>query len=281
MPKYDIKELHEKILNILLAFDKVCEEHRLRYCICCGSLIGAVRHKGFIPWDDDLDIAMPRPDYELLIRHCKEWLPEPYEFVCAENDSQYPLAFGKIQDASTTLIERRHLYYLGGCYIDVFPYDGYPDSAFKRRLQCIRYEYLKQILYIVHRDPYRHGRGPSCWVPLMVRKLYTMQGVQKRIRKVLTRYDYDKCNLVASYTSGYGKILPKTVMETYVPFEFEGHTVQGIADYDRYLTCMYGDYMKVPPEEEQVQHDFDYLDLGHPYRDFDGEMPEVKDADKK
>lgn len=268
MANYDIKELQQRILNILLEFDKVCARHGLRYCICGGTMIGAVRHKGFIPWDDDLDVSMPRPDYERLIAHAKEWLPQPLEFVCAENDPLYPLPFGKIQDASTTLIERRHLYYLGGCYIDIFPFDAYPSAALPRRWQCMKYHFLKQCLYLVHRDPFRHGHGPSSWMPRLVRKLFTMNGLQRSIRKVLTRYDYDKCDLAASYTDGYRKVLPKTITDVYGPFEFEGHTVQGIKNYDPYLKCMYGDYMTVPPPEKRVQHNFDYLDLHTPYREY-------------
>lgn len=268
MAEYDIKRLHEKILGILLAFDKVCAEHDLRYCICGGTMIGAVRHKGFIPWDDDLDVSMPRPDYEHFITHCNEWLPEPLEFVCAENDPLYPLPFGKIQDASTTLIERRHLYYLGGCYIDVFPFDAYPDSAIMRRVQRMRYFYLKKVLYMLHRDPYRHGHGPSSWLPLLARKLYAMAGVQRKMRRVMTKYDYNDCHYAASYTDGYERICPKEVLDNYAPYEFEGHTVQGIAAFDPYLSRMYGDYMTVPPVEKRWQHNFDYLDLDHPYRDY-------------
>lgn len=268
MANYDIKKLHERILNILLEFDKVCKEHNLRYCICGGTMIGAVRHGGFIPWDDDLDVSMPRDSYEKLIRHSKEWLPEYLEFVCAENDPKYPLPFGKIQDARTTLIERSHLYYLGGCYIDIFPFDAYPKSSLKRRLQCMKYHYLKQCLYLVHRDPYKHGHGVSSWMPRIVRKLYTMEGLQRRIRKVLTKYDYATAPYAASYTDGYKKILPKYIIDEYTTYNFEGHPVQGIKHYDPYLKCMYGDYMTVPPEEDRWQHNFHYLDLDHPYREY-------------
>lgn len=268
MANYDIEALHKKILNILLALDRVCTEHGLRYAICGGTMIGAVRHKGFIPWDDDLDVAMPRPDYERLIAHSREWLPEPYVFVCAENDPLYPLPFGKIQDASTTLIERRHLYYLGGCYIDIFPLDAYPDSALMRRVQRVRYDIYKKLLYLVHRDPYRHGRGLSSWLPLLVRKFFTREELQKRIKRVMTRYDYDHCNYAASYTDCYRRILPKEIVDTFGPFEFEGYKVQGIAHYDPYLRAMYGDYMTLPPVEQRWQHNFHYLDLDKPYRDY-------------
>lgn len=268
MANYDIEALHKKILNILLALDRVCTEHGLRYAICGGTMIGAVRHKGFIPWDDDLDVAMPRPDYEVLIAHSREWLPEPYEFVCAENDPLYPLPFGKIQDASTTLIERRHLYYLGGCYIDIFPLDAYPDSALMRRVQRVRYDIYKKLLYLVHRDPYRHGHGPSSWLPLLVRKLFTREELQKRIKRVMTRYDYDHCNYAASYTDCYRRILPKEIVDTFGPFEFEGCKVQGIAHYDPYLRAMYGDYMTLPSAEQRLQHNFHYLGLDRPYREY-------------
>ena len=151
MANYNIRELQLRILGILLEFDKVCKEHGLRYCICGGTMIGAVRHKGFIPWDDDLDVSMPRPDYEKLIAHCHEWLPKQFEFVCAENDPNYPLPFGKIQDASTTLIERKHLYYLGGCYIDIFPYSERKTTATNRMYELqdklVLKEYLNAKLY--------------------------------------------------------------------------------------------------------------------------------------
>lgn len=268
MPDYSIAQLQKRLLDILLEFDKVCREHNLQYCICGGTMIGAVRHKGFIPWDDDLDVSMPRPDYERLIANCREWLPAHLEFVCPENDPLYPLPFGKIQDARTTLIERRHLYYLGGCYIDIFPFDAWPDGAVARRWQAVRYEFLKQCLYLVHRDPYRHGHGPSSWVPRLVRRLFTMEGLQKRLRKVMTRYDFNTANLAGSYTDGLRRLMSKKLTGEYAPIEFEGHTVMGIKNFDPYLKTMYGDYMTIPPEDKRVQHNFDYLDLEHPYRDY-------------
>lgn len=270
MANYDIKKLQQRLLEILLQFDKVCTEHGLRYCICGGTMIGAVRHKGFIP-DDDLDVSMPRPDYEQLVAHAKEWLPEYLEFVCAENDPDYPLPFGKIQDARTTLIERKHLYYLGGCYIDIFPFDVFPENKAARWWQCTQYAFLKQCLYLVHRDPYKHGHGPSSWAPLLARKLFTMQGLQKSIRKVLTKYDFNSSSLAGSYTDGLKKVMTKDITDIFAPYEFEGHTVQGIKDFDRYLTTMYDEtYMTPPPPEKRIQHNFHYLDLDHPYREYKG-----------
>ena len=211
---------------------------------------------------------MPRPDYEKFIQHCDEWLPAPYEFKCAENDPKYPLPFGKVQDGSTTLIERPHLYYLGGVYVDVFPLDVVPSNWFAQHIQIWKYSFLRQALYWIHRDPYRHGHGPSSWIFLLTRKVTTMQKLQKRIRRILLKYDYAKGKLAESYTDGFKRIMPKSIMETYAPYEFEGQTVMGIKDYDTYLTQGYGDYMKIPDPEDRVQHNFYYLDLNHSYHDY-------------
>ncbi|MBR6714352.1 MAG: LicD family protein [Bacteroidaceae bacterium] len=268
MATYDIRPLQMRMLKVLEAIDETCRKHSLRYGIFAGSLIGAVRHKGFIPWDDDMDILMPRPDYEQFVAHSREWLPEPYEFVCAENDPAYPLPFGKVQDASTTLIERVHLSYLGGIYVDVFPLDAVPSAPLVRRMHLWRYGLLRQALYWIHRDPYKHGHGPSSWIPLLTRKLTTMERLQQKIRRLLTKYDYDSCTLVADYTDGLEGVMPKEVEGVYAPYEFEGKTFMGVKDYDYYLTQMYGDYMKIPDGDHQRQHNFHILDLDHPYKDY-------------
>ena len=268
MATYDIRPLQMRMLKVLEAIDETCRKHSLRYGICAGSLIGAVRHKGFIPWDDDMDILMPRPDYEQFVAHSREWLPEPYEFVCAENDPAYPLPFGKVQDASTTLIERVHLSYLGGIYVDVFPLDAVPSAPLARRMHLWRYGLLRQALYWIHRDPYKHGHGPSSWIPLLTRKLTTMERLQQKIRRLLTKYDYDSCTLVADYTDGLEGVMPKEVEGVYAPYGFEGKTFMGVKDYDYYLTQMYGDYMKIPDGDHQRQHNFHILDLDHSYKDY-------------
>ena len=268
MANYDIEQLHHRILNVLSAVDATCEQHGLTYYIWAGTILGAVRHKGFIPWDDDIDIAMPRPDYEKLIAHAREWLPEEMEFVCSETDERYPLPFGKIQDATTTLIERFHLWYLGGIYIDVFPVDGVPEKKLCRRWHFARYEYYKRVLYLLHRDPYKHGHGVSSWLPLLCRKLYTMKEVQEKIRRLLCRYDYRESRLVADYDDGLKGVMEKEGLGTPTPIAFEDREGKGVAQYDRYLSNKYGDYMTLPKETKRRQHNFHYLHLDQPYRSY-------------
>lgn len=267
MANYDVEKLHAKLLDILLEFDRVAREHNLQYCICGGTMLGAVRHGGFIPWDDDLDISMPLPDYERLVAHSREWLPGYLEFICYENDKRYPLPFGKIQDARTTLIERRHLYYLGGCYIDVFPFGSFAKNPVSRWLKCARYDYLRKCMYFVHRDPYRHGRGPSSWIPLLTRRLYSLDYLQRHISRIIKSVPWGTTPYAGSYTDSFKKVMPREVTCTFEPVMFCGHEVSGIKNYDPYLKTMYGDYMQVPPPEKQIQHNFHYIDMDRPYRE--------------
>ena len=132
MADYDIRPLQLHLQENLKVLDEVFRSHGLRYFLVSGTMLGAVRHKGFIPWDDDVDLGMPRDDYERLIANSKEWLPDYLEFICAEKDSNYPLPFGKIQDSRTTLIEKTYRDYVGGVYIDIFPLDGVSSSKVKR-----------------------------------------------------------------------------------------------------------------------------------------------------
>lgn len=270
-PLYDLKALHSKMLDILSAIDETCRKYNLRYYLIAGTMLGAVRHKGFIPWDDDADICMPHSDYDKLIAHSKEWLPKRYELICAENDKNYPQPFAKIQDSHTTIIEHAHLRYLGGAYIDVFPLDGMPDGKWAQRWHYFKYKHLCKLLYFTYRDPYRHGHGPSSWIPLLCRKLYTVEGLQKRIRRLLTKYDFYKCKKVLCFDDGIKSIVDREVYGTPSPYTFEGRELLGVADYDTLLTQMYGDYMKLPPVEHQRQHNFYHLDLDTPYREYKGD----------
>lgn len=264
--EYDLRRLQLKVLDILKAVDEMCRKHGLRYYIMAGTLLGAVRNGGFIPWDDDLDIAMPRADYDLFLKNASSWLPAPYEAVAGENDPSYPLPFAKIQDASTTLVERAHLHYLGGVYIDVFPLDGVPAGKLRRTLHFAKYEFYKRALYFVHRDPYKHGRGLSSWLPLLARRIYSLQSLQTKIRKVMRKYDFDQSRLVADYDDGSKGVMPKTWVGAPRPIRFEDITAITIAEAEKYLEKKYGDYMTPPEGAHRKMHNFHYLDLDTPYR---------------
>ena len=265
---YDIDTLHSHILQILLSVDRVCRDHDIRYYCWAGTMLGAVRHKGFIPWDDDMDICMPRPDYDRFLSHAHEWLPQPLEALSIETDANYPGGFAKVVDSSTTLIERKHSDYIGGIYIDIFPIDGISRHKIMQRLAVARYKATDKLLYFLHRDPYKHGHGPESWPILLLQKLFSHKWAQRQMRAAYVAYDYDRSKYVLDYDDGLKGIITKDILGTPQPVMFEGHEVMGVEQADKYLRQKYGDYMIVPPHDDQRQHNFFYLDYNMPYKEY-------------
>ena len=225
---------------------------------------------------------MPRPDYEKLIIHGKEWLPEPYELACAETDKLYGTAFGKLQNANTTLIENVTRYYLGGIYIDIFPLDGVPNGKIRQKLHFAKYKFYKKMLYFNIRDPYRYGKGIRSIPSLISRATMSREGIQKKLRKIMTKYSFDKCTLVADYDDYSGGMMDKErQLGSPMPIMFEGKEVWTVKDYEYYLTKKYGDYMQVPDVEHQGQHCFHYLDLNSSYKSVPDAAKLLKEAKGK
>ena len=235
MASYDIRTLQQHLLEILKTIDKVCREHNLRYCLAAGTMLGAVRHKGFIPWDDDVDIIMPRIDYDILIQHCQEWMPAPYEIMCAENKSDYPFGFAKAVNSNTTLVEREHHALVDGIYIDIFPLDNIINNKLSQYCYTLRYSLYKKIAYLLSRNPYKHGHGPSCWIPLLCQRLFTLQGIMQRLLKLQTAYDGRETTLVIDHDFGMRGIMRKDIFSELSEVEFEGNTFKGIGQHDTYL----------------------------------------------
>lgn len=266
---FDIKPMQEKLKNILFAIDKVCNEHNLHYYLIAGTMLGAVRHKGFIPWDDDADIGMPRADYEIFVRNANKWLPKEYELVYGGNDERYPYPFARVQDTRTTYIMRRNFPYIGGVPIDVFPLDGMTSNKFKRKIHYIKYYLFMKILYYTLVNPYKHGKGAYCCLVMTCNKLFSPSRLHRIINNIQQEYDYDKSDLVADHDNAqYRGILPKKVYGDFTPVEFEGKKLRGVAEPDAYLKCCYGSYMVIPPLSKRPKRNFRYMDLNMSYKEF-------------
>ena len=268
MADYSVKQIQERILTVLLAVDKVCPEHNITYYLSDGTMLGAVRHGGFIPWDDDADIAMPRPDYERFIEHGAEWLPKPFELLCVEKDEKCSGTFLKVIDGSTTLIERWGLYQLGGVYVDILPLDGVAKSKWLRKLRFNRFHAVKSWIYLRNRDPYKRGRGYTSWLPRLLQATVKNITLQRMLKRIQTKYGYYEAPLIADYDSGERSVMPREVMGEPTPITFEGHELLGVEHPDTYLRCLFGDYMQLPPEGKRRIHGFDYVDFNQSYHDY-------------
>ena len=265
---YDIKTLQARLVPMLECIDKVCREHHLRYYLWAGTMLGAVRHKGFIPWDDDMDICMPRPDYDLLLAHCHEWMPAPFEVVGPHNRSDYPYPFAKVEDSSTTVLERPDFNFPEGIYVDIFPIDGIPSDKAVATKHLKKYKFWRHLLFFRGRDPFKHGKGPRSWWPLLIHKMYSLQQLQDKVQRLMTQYKFDDCEQVIDYDSVFRGIVAKKILGEPKEYEFEGKKFLGVSAAHQYLTEMYGDYMTPPPKEKQIQHNFYYINLELPYREF-------------
>jgi lipopolysaccharide cholinephosphotransferase len=157
---------------------------------------------------------------------------------------------------------------VGGIYIDVFPIDGISKSKIAQKVAVARYKALDKLLYFLHRDPYKHGHGPSSWPILLIQRCFSHEWARRQLRAAYLAYDYNRSDLVLDYDDGVQGVIPKTMLGTPQPVVFEGHTVMGVEQADAYLRNKYGDYMVIPPHDNQRQHNFFYLDYNLPYKKY-------------
>lgn len=263
------------ITGCLQQFITLCEEHRLTYYCVGGTAIGAVRHQGLIPWDDDIDVAMPRPDYDRFLELCKRQDLGDYELATPERKG-YPCHFAKLCDRRTTLIEKRDVPCVYGLYIDIFPIDGTaPDMAEAKRLlrkykqwnnkldAALTRHTLRQYLALALK-PKEWGRMAVQTAAVIIGRERVRRYIIHRLDSMARQYDYTTATLVANYDGAYREreIFPKAWTDTLCDKPFEHLTVKLPGNYDAYLKNIYTDYTQLPPEEQRVCHHLhDYLDL--------------------
>lgn len=263
----DLKRLQEIELKILLEFDKVCSKLGLNYSICGGTLIGAVRHKGFIPWDDDIDVAMLREDYEKFIAEGQKLLPDNLFIQTYESDKDYIHNFAKIINLSTKLIERdtRNQKSKNGIYIDIFPIDAISDNRFRRKID----NFLVSTIYKVKNSSnilwIKNTRSRTSrlikYIMFPLAKCIGTQNLNRletyvkvRNNKKGNKLTYGDYYLFPSYGFENMNTMPVDIFKETQRITFEGYEVLAVKDWDTYLTATYGDYMQLPPEEERVSN---------------------------
>ena len=260
--KMDLKTLQECEYNILKELDSICKKNNLRYSLCGGTLLGAVRHKGFIPWDDDIDVVMPRKDY-LELLNIKELLPERYKLITPYNSDETIYPYGKLCDMDTELIEdpvgkkiRSHV------YIDIFPLDGMPATMKQQIHHLNSVRFRTKMFYRIKIAKYKKNLKLGIIKSVLniclciIDKIVPTDILIKWVDKKVVKYDFDKCKFVASI-DGYGEreIMQKDVYNFNSKIMFCNDEFSCIEKTDYYLTKMYGDYMKIPPKEQQIVHD--------------------------
>lgn len=263
-------EEHKKVmLNILVEFSKFCDEHDLMYYLDAGTLIGAVRHKGFIPWDDDIDVNMPQKDYDqfvALTRQTQGYMTEHLQVEYPE-DTIYP--FLKVSDDRTVLVEFPDKNPMEvGVYIDVFPKYGIEDRKISTKILCVVCHYLDMLhwfnTYSIYAWSGREHGFVKRFIACLGRKIIKCPSrpikLQNRImHNYALHHPLETCKYVTTLTNGeYHKLAPKECFEGYQWLAFEGLKFKGPKDYDTYLHCLYkGDYMQMPSVNQRVHHNIE------------------------
>lgn len=274
IPAKQTRQMQLKSLDMLLYFDKFCQEHKLTWFFCGGCCIGTVRNKGFIPWDDDIDIFMPREDYEKLKNL---WIDtNEYSIQYPTKNKLTENQFLTICDNNTTFIKtyQKNLDINHGLMLDVLPLDGCPQGI-KRKIQKIWA--LLYSLFIVGKAPENHGKIVYLlgkYILTIVKKNSNRYKIWKFCEEKMTKYSIQNCNYITELCSGPHYMqneYPKKCFEKPIRMEFEGHMLCMPSNYDIYLKIAFGDYMQLPPKEKQIcHHEYEVLDLEHSYKDYRG-----------
>ena len=260
-------KLKETEIAILKEFISVCQQLKLKYYIIAGTLIGAVRHKGFIPWDDDIDVAMPREDYEKFVSEGQALLPSNLFIQTNKTDPEFAFNMAKIRNSDTTFLEQsnRNCHINSGVFLDIFVLDNFPQGKLTRKWVMFR---DKIFLTAIGRVFYRAEISKGLKLRQGITKLFFANPYHalKKREKVIS--SFKNSELCHNYSSNYHEkeIVPWSWYAEGVELTFAGLTVNAPAEYHKLLTHIYGDYMQLPPVEKRVSHHAtDIIDLEKPY----------------
>lgn len=267
----NLRELQIKELEILKEFIEICNKLKLKYFLDAGTLLGCIRHGGFIPWDDDIDVSMPREDYEIFLEKGQEMLPKKYFIQTNTTDKEYTMNFAKVRDSETTFIEStaKNLKINHGVFIDIFPYDKY-DSRKKVR------NYINRLLYNLYEMKtlkfYNlNSKAKNIVAKIIGGRISVCKLVTKKDKIALKYNNDDSINSLKCYCYGtaFNIIVDKEIFSNGEIKKFEDIEVIVPKEYDKYLKIIYGNYMELPPEEEREPHHYnEIIDLEKSYKNY-------------
>lgn len=258
MDSVTLRKVQMVLLEIAKEIKRVCDENNIKYFLDSGTLLGAIRHKGFIPWDDDLDIGMMREDYEKFCNIAPKCLNENYFLQTWKNDTYYGLPFAKVRKKNTVYVENKASKRAkNGFYVDVFPYDYAPESfdekeAILERLANLERLILMKCLY----EPWNEADRINLfkrigYIPYQIFGIFKEKSDLIQQYEALAKSVSKSSEIYLQFGSSKGFLVPYKAFGDGIAYTFEDDTFRIPEDYDLYLTSMYGDYMTLPPVEER------------------------------
>lgn len=265
-----MNDLQKVELELLKVFIDVCEKLKLNYFLVCGSCLGAARHGGFIPWDDDMDVGMYREDYNKFMEQAPALLPEGIFLQNYKTDPKFPYIFAKLRNSNTTYIEKSsaHLDINHGIYIDIFPLDGFVDDVAEQKIFNFRTKFYKSQLASAFKLPATiKGKLLMSTLRLFGCHLRSAK-IAEKLETHISQYPIETSSVVCNHGTWYGS-------RDFISAEFygkgteilcEGMSVRVPEKYDEYLTALYGDWRTPPPPEKQKGHHYyEVCDTEKPY----------------
>lgn len=270
----DIEHYHRCCLIIADEIKRICEKHSIKYSLDGGSMLGAVRHKGFIPWDDDMDFSMLRDDYHRFLQVCETELGDKFELINSRTESSFPFNYTKIILKGTHIEESfcRETDTKNGIFVDIFPYDKLPVDENERAKLRKKAAFYKKILWLkkgygkcIKDESIKQKLKYFCAYALSV--FFSYKNTKIKYEALLSPYEslpYDSCYLgTIDFPESFLQTLSyKNCFADYMEYEFCGRSYSGYKNYDLYLTEWYGNYMQLPPEEQRVNHGILSVDFG-------------------
>lgn len=264
MKELNFKEVQTTALGVLKFIHCICEKENIRYFMAYGTLIGAVRHKGFIPWDDDLDIMMPRPDFNRFVEFCKNNDTSPFKLMNLDTTPGYPYFNTRICD-TRTVIDTYHERSVGmGVFVDVCALDGLGEG-YEESLELMKKsKRLCSLMFLATRSKFHYGLTKGYVKNLLKLPAYIVAHTLgksfwiKKMQKLLKNCNYQNSNFVgclvwSSYTP-VKEVFPKQWVEEIILGPFEDGNFCIPKHYDELLRRIYGDYMQLPPEKDRIYH---------------------------
>lgn len=267
-----LKQVHKIQLEIALEVKRICHKYNIKYSLIAGTLLGAVRHEGFIPWDDDLDMGMLRADYERFIEKAKDELSDDYFLQTWETDQAFGLPFAKIRKNGTIFLEKsvsktnQH----SGIYLDIFPFDQVPTTPMAKQAHNIKTYILKRVLmsklgYEVWDHDSRFKKATYQLVNLLFKPV-SLEKTKDLLEKEMIQYNHQDSNHVVAIGGSYGykkETIKKSWLGHLQTIEFEKEQFTVPVDHKKYLKNLYDDYMTLPPKNKRYnRHGIIEIDLG-------------------
>lgn len=260
-----MQDIQKVSLNILKKTAEICDKQGIKYCLAYGTLIGAIRHKGYIPWDDDVDLMMMRPDYEKFLKYYAE---HKEEFGCLEvmnmdNNPKYPYMITRVSDSRYTIKVKNERDCGLGIFIDIYPIDGIGNSEEEAKALLIKSCKYPSSIFLATRKYYHFGITKT-WKKRLIKVpafIYThIMGKNyfvKKLNALLADLDYDHSEYVGcpAWTNfPYIDVYRKEWFEDLIKVPFEDGEFYAPREYDKVLRITYGDYMQLPPEKDRIYH---------------------------